>query len=361
VTSIDDLPTPALLLDRRVLQANVGRLAGLYGAAGIRHRPHIKTTKCLQVARLQRAAGVIGFTCQTRAEVELLLSDGVTDLLWAQQPVGEHRIRYAVEANQQAQVICVVDSAEVAGPLSARAVADGTTVPVVLEIDTGQGRCGVEPGRAAELADRVAGLPGLRLLGVMTHEGHVSGGAPDLTEIRRRGTDAGAALVGVADALRERGHAAGIVSVGSTPGADSAPFVPGITEARAGTYAFCDANQLALGTCVQADCALTVLTTVVSNQGREYAVVDAGLKALSGDPSVTGQGYGLPVTRDDLTLPVANEEHGFLAGPGRHALKVGERLRILPNHACGAVNMWSSYWVVDGDQVLDQWPIQARY
>jgi D-serine deaminase-like pyridoxal phosphate-dependent protein len=361
VTTIDDLETPALLLDAATMQGNIDHMARLYADARVRHRPHIKTTKCLEVARRQRAAGAIGFTCQTAAEVRLLLADGIDDLLWAQQPVGPSRVELAIEANRCSRVTCVVDSLEVAAPLSREAARRETTVPVVIEVDTGQGRCGVLAASADELAAAIERLPGLRLRGVMTHEGHVGAGAPARSEVRARGRQAGSLLAGVAARLRRQGHPIDVVSVGSTPAADSAPMVAAVTEARAGTYVFNDANQLRLGSCQLEECALTVLSTVVSNQGRDHVIIDAGLKAMSADPAATDGGYGIVLDRDGVEFPIANEEHGFLSGPARSGVSVGERLRILPNHACGTVNMWSSYWVVDGDDVVDRWQIGARY
>jgi D-serine deaminase-like pyridoxal phosphate-dependent protein len=361
MSSIDDLETPALLLDVSTMRRNVDRMARFYATAGVRHRPHVKTTKCLEMTRIQRDAGVIGFTCQTSAELKLLLGDGATNLLWAQQPVGPSRVKLAVAANRDAQVICVVDSVAVAAPLAACAEASGMQIPVLLEIDTGQGRCGVTAQNAPDLAARVADLGGLRLIGVMTHEGHLSRGQPSMAELHERGLEAGVTLADTAIALRKEGHAIEVVSVGSTPGATSAPLVPGVTEARAGTYVLNDANQVSLGTCGLDACALSILATVVSNHGREHAIIDAGLKAVSGDPAVGAGGYGKVLGTRDLHFPEANEEHGFICGTGRSALSVGDRIRIVPNHACGTVNMWSCYWVVDGDRVVDRWPIAARY
>ncbi len=359
---IRDLPTPALLADRTVLGGNIEAMAGLARTAGVALRPHFKTSKCLSVARRQLDHGAIGFTCSTPAEVDLLQSAGVNDLLWAHQPVGPAKVAFAITANTRGSVMVALDSIEAASPLAASAAEAAVRVPYLIEVDTGLGRAGVAPEHAVALAGELARLPHLVLRGVLTHEGHLAGYVGDRPGMERAGHQVGKTVVEVAEALTAAGHPCPIVSVGSTPGVSSAPFVPGVTEARPGTYVFYDANQVALG----ADpdrCALTVLTRVVSTQRGDTAIIDAGLKAMSSDPANTGNGFGTvrTTTGDHLEFRRANEEHGYLTGPGVSDLRVGDLLRIVPNHACGAVNMWSVLTVVDGDTAVEQWPIQARH
>jgi D-serine deaminase-like pyridoxal phosphate-dependent protein len=365
MSGLDGLPTPSLLVDMDRLEHNIARAAAAFAAAGVALRPHVKTSKCWEVARRQLDAGAIGFTCSTPAEVSWLQDHGVDDLFWAHLPVGPAKVDFAVAAARRGGLSVALDSVEAAGPLSAAAAAAGVTVPFLLEVNTGHARLGVDPRRATTTAAALAALPGLRLRGVFTHEGHISA-LPVRAELERAGTAAGALLVSVAEALRADGHDVEVVSVGSTPGATSAPYVPGVTEARPGTYVYHDANQLRLGSCTLDDCALTVLARVVSVQRDGRAITDAGTKAMSSDTiGVTGH-VGLvcdPAGRllTEVDFAEANEEHGFLLDAGTPRLRVGDMVRVVPNHACGTTNMWSHVTAVRGGDVVARWPISARH
>ena len=356
------LPTPALLVDLDRLERNIAAMAGAFAAAGVALRPHIKTSKCWEVARRQLAAGAIGFTCSTAAEVAWLLSRGVTDLLWAHIPIGPRKVAFVVDAIAQhgGGLSVSLDSVEAARPLSAAASAAGITVPFVLEVNTGHARLGVEPSAAVATASAIAALPGLRLRGVLTHEGHISALA-DRSALEQAGSAAGALLVSIASDLRTAGFPIEVVSVGSTPGATSAPFVPGVTEGRPGTYVYFDGNQTRLGSSTLDQCAQTVLATVASVQRAGRPIIDAGIKAMSSDAIAAAGGVGLVLDRPDVTFPEANEEHGFLLDGGAVPLTVGDLVRLVPNHACGTTNMWSHLYAVRGDVAVERWEISARY
>ncbi|PRX97783.1 alanine racemase [Allonocardiopsis opalescens] len=364
----DGLMTPALLVDRGRLAANVAEMAERTAARGVALRPHVKTSKSLDVARAQLAAGAIGFTCSTPAEVRLLQDAGIGGLVWAHQPVGPAKLAFAVAAARRGGLTVTVDSVEVAAPLGEALAEAGTSLPVLIEVDTGLGRTGADPGDVLALAEALTRWPALRLCGVLTHEGQLYAHAGDRAGLERAGRRAGEVMAGLGERLRAAGHPAGIVSVGSTPGATSTPFVPGVTETRAGTYVYYDANQVALGSVPLERCALTVLATVVSTRRRGTAIIDAGLKAMSSDRSVTGEGFGAVLAPtpgggplDGVAFTAANEEHGFLTGPGTARLTVGDRVRIVPNHACTTVNMWSEAQVLDGAEVVARWRISARH
>lgn len=354
--NLDQLATPVLLVDNSRLDANIGEMAARL--AGVAVRPHFKTSKCLAVARRQLAAGAIGFTCATMAEARALLDAGVPDVLWAHPPVGPAKVDFAVAAAAEGRLTIALDSVDAAAPLA------GFRIPYFLEIDTGLGRMGVTPSQAVDTAAQLAALGPLELRGVMTQEGHV---AAHMGEARNAaGRQAGEALVSAATALRAAGFACPVVSVGSTPGADSSPFVDGVTEARPGTYIYYDHNQITVGTSTLDQCALTVLTRVISTQRADRVILDAGLKAMSNDPSATGAGLGVVCSPGMTPLPdiefsSAHEEHGFLTGPGISRLAVGDMLRIVPNHACGTVNMFSQVYVVESERTLESWPIVARH
>jgi D-serine deaminase-like pyridoxal phosphate-dependent protein len=352
-----ELATPALLVDVDRLEANIKAMAG---SVAVALRPHVKTSKCWEVVRRQLDAGAAGLTCSTAAEVVWLRDRGVTNLLWANVPVGPDRVAVAVATPG---LTVALDSVEAALPLSAAAVAAGVTVPFLLEVNTGHARLGVEPDGAVATAAGITALPGLRLRGVLTHEGHIAAAA-DRMALEQAGSAAGERLVAVAASLRDAGHTVEVVSVGSTPGATSAPFVEGVTEARPGTYVYYDANQVRLGSCAIDRCALTVLARVVSVQRGGRAIIDAGVKAMSSDTIAAAGSVGVVTGPDGVPLPgvtfaEANEEHGFLLHDRDFA--VGDLVRIVPNHACGTTNMWSHAYAVRGTEVLTEWPISARY
>lgn len=363
---IEELPTPAVLIDLPTLRGNISRMAKLATGFGVELRPHWKTTKCAEVARLQLAAGAVGLTAATAGEVEALVGAGFEDVFWAYPPVGPHRIRTAIDAARRARLIVGLDSVASAEPLAQAAVASGIEIEVRLEVDSGLGRSGVAPETAVAVAGAIATLPGLRLEGVFTHEGQVQGVGADPRRRIEVGTRAGQCVVQVADAIRTAGLTLTSVSVGSTAGSRSAPTVSGVTEARPGTYAYGDQNQVAIGTIDPSETAMTVLSRVVSVERGDPVMVDAGIKAMSSDGSMHGDGrIGTLVAVNGVErdgagkLSTGHEEHGFLTGAGR--LQVGDLLRIRPNHACGLTNMHTQVFAVEDGVVNEVWPVLGRH
>ena len=366
---LDQLATPALLVDRDRLEQNISRMAAALDSAGVSLRPHVKTSKCWPVAQRQLETGAIGFTCSTPAEVSWLLGHGVEDLFWAHLPVGPAKVDFAVRAAETGRVTIELDSLEVGLPVSAAAADRGVAVPYLLEVNTGQGRTGVDADQVIDVLDRLRALPGLNCRGITTHEGQLTG-VLDPAERGVVGADVGTRMARLAEQLRLGGHQIDIVSVGSTPGAASAPLAGGVTEARPGTYVYYDGTQLRLGSAALNQCALTVLARVVNRSRDGRAIIDAGTKAMSMDAVANLGGLGLVCDLHLDPLPgvgfgEGNEEHGYLTGPGTAALAVGDLVRIVPNHACGTTNMWSRLHVVDegGEHpgVSEIWPIEARH
>lgn len=357
--TLEALETPALLVDVDRLERNVAAMAERATAAGVALRPHVKTSKMRPVIRRQRAAGAVGFTCATPAEARLLLDEGVRSILWAHQAVGEAKLRFAVEANRAAEVLVAVDGLEVADALGRVAAEAGIEVPVVLEVDTGLGRAGVAPDAVGVVAAALLRVGAIQLAGVFTHEGHIAAHIGDRDAIGRAARDAVGALAQAGRTLAGLGVADPIVSAGSTPGAILAAAADGLTELRPGTYVFFDGNQVALGSATWDECAVTILARVVSRPRPHRAIVDAGLKAMSSDASNHGGGFGRPLGID-ARFPSAFEEHGVLEGAGAGALGVGDLVRIVPNHVCGAVNMWSRAFAVRDSTVVEEWPVEGR-
>ena len=347
-----DLPTPALLLDLDRLEANLRRMAERARRLGVALRPHIKTHKCIEIARRQVAAGGRGLTVSTMHEARVFADHGFSDLTWA-FPLVPNRLDEAVELADRIDLGLVIDSPE------ALAALEGTGRPlrVLIKVDCGYHRAGVDPEgpQALDLARRLDGSPRLVFGGLLTHSGHAY--KEDRLAVARQERDV---MVRCAERLRAAGLRVPLVSVGSTPAMTAVDHLDGVDEARPGNYALFDHTQARLGSCRVADCALTVLTSVVSRPaGAGHAIVDAGALAMSQDPGF-GEGFG-SVFADyasgsldpDLRLVSLSQEHGFLDGRPR----LGDRLRVLPNHSCLTVAQFDEYQVVRGDRLVDRWKI----
>jgi D-serine deaminase-like pyridoxal phosphate-dependent protein len=356
---VDDLSTPAVLVDLDVLERNIGRMAARAREAGVRLRPHAKTHKCPAIARLQRAAGAWGLSVAKVSEAEVFAAAGFDDLFVAYPAVGEDKGRRLLALADRVRLAVGVDSVEGAETLVRPFRDAGRRLDVMLKVDVGYGRVGVTPDRVVAVARELAGMTGPVLRGVFTHAGH------GYAEETKEGVDGiarqeGERLAGAAAALREAGLPVEEVSVGSTPTAARAMGVPGVTECRPGNYVFHDASQVDLGTCAIEDCALTIVATVVSVPAPDRAVVDAGSKTLSSDPlRPRAGGYGRLLGRESR-IEKLSEEHGVIAVSPGESFRVGERVRIVPNHACVVANLHDRLMGVTGDRVEAVLEVTAR-
>ncbi|HUL79108.1 MAG TPA: alanine racemase [Vicinamibacteria bacterium] len=356
---IDSLATPAVLVDLDILERNIARMAARAREAGVRLRPHAKTHKCPEIGRLQRAAGAWGLTVAKVGEAEVFADAGFDDLFVAYPVVGEDKGRRLLALADRVRLAVGADSVEGARTLAAPFHEAGRTLDVLLKVDAGYGRVGVVPERALPVATEIASLAGLRLRGVFTHAGH-GYLAETSAAVGEVAVAEGERLVATASDLRTAGLAVEEVSVGSTPTAARAMRVPGVTECRPGNYVFHDASQVELGTCGVEDCALTVLATVVSVPAPDRAVVDAGSKTLSSDPlRPRAGGHGRILGRASR-LEKLSEEHGVVAVAEGETFRVGERVRILPNHACVVANLHDRLVGTGGDRVEAVLPVAAR-
>jgi D-serine deaminase-like pyridoxal phosphate-dependent protein len=355
---LDELPTPALLLDLDRLERNLQTMAERCRRLGVALRPHLKTHKCVEVAERQRDLGADGVTVSTLYEAQVFADHGCTDITWA-FPVPLGRIAEARRLAERVTLRLFADGPEAVDALEAT----GFPFHVWLKIDCGYHRAGLNPSAPATiaLARRVARSATLRFDGLATHSGHAYNAVGceairPVAEMERRA---------VAD-LRERLAAEGIAvsaSVGSTPAMSCVEHLEGVQEARPGNYVFYDATQIALGACGPADPAVTVLASVVSSQpGAAHCVVDAGALALSKDADHPGPvptmgriygDYAAGDLRPDAYLTALSQEHGKVSTP----LPVGTRVRILPNHSCLTVACFDEYHVVRGATVVDRWRI----
>ncbi len=368
--SLEHLPTPTGLVDLPRLQANCLRMAERADRLGVRLRPHVKTHKTAEVARLQLAGRATSITVSTLAEARFFAERGFADVLYA-VPITPQRLPAALElARRLERFTLTLDHPRVAAAAAEAAASADLRLGVMLEVDCGAHRCGVDPAspEAVALAAQVAASPRLELRGLLTHAGHAYA-CPSLAEVAAVAGQEREVTVTLARALRQAGVGVGEVSVGSTPTICAVDHLTGVDEVRPGNYVFFDAFQAAMGSCGLEECAFTVLTTVVGcYPERRTLVVDAGALALSKDAGPTHLdphcGFGVVCGAADcsplpgLHLASLTQEHGTVRARTPQvaaAFPPGARLRIIPNHSCLAAACFDVYHVVDGDRVLDLW------
>jgi len=358
------LDTPALVLDLDKMEANIKEMAGIAREAGVKLRPHIKTHKSPYLARLQLEAGASGITAAKLGEAEVMAGAGITDIRIAYPICGEIKLARLRRLTENATVSCSLDSMEVARGISSVGQEMNRHFPVLLEINTGMDRCGALPGEEAlVLSRKIAALPGLDLVGILTHEGHLLSTERSLASLRQRAIEVAEKMVMTADLLRSNGIDIREISIGSTPAVRYNAGVPGITEIRPGTYIFNDLNEMMSGVATEDTCAVTVLVTVVSIPGDDRAIIDGGSKTFSSDTLAQHEkaGFGHIKGHPDIVLDHMNEEHGYLKlSDARRKLEIGQRLEIIPNHICPIPNLADKFYGVRRGVLAKEIPILAR-
>lgn len=373
--TIDDLETPALLLDRGLLEANIARMRDHLKRLGAPLRPHAKTAKSANVVRLALAGQPGGITVSTLKEAGYFFEHGVRDILYAVAVAPAKLAHVAALIRRGAAITLVLDNVATAQSVVRAAAAERVVFPVLIELDVDGHRSGVRPDSQVllDLGRVLAASPGVALRGVMTHAGD-SYNCRSAVELQRMAERERRGAVDAAVRLRAAGLPAPVVSVGSTPTALFAQGLDGVTEVRAGVYMFQDLVMAGLGVCSIDDIALSVLVTVIGHQAeRGWLITDGGWMALSRDrgtgSQAVDQGYGLVrdvegrALADDLIVKSANQEHGILARRDGGTLDVGRYpvgslLRVLPNHACATAAQHDAYRVVERGrrEILDTWP-----
>lgn len=368
MTDLGDLPTPSLLLDLPRLQRNIARMGKRIAGLGARMRPHVKTHKSIEVARLQAAAGMAGITVSTLAEARAFAAHGFDDITYA---VPIERGKFAAVTAMRAagtRLAVITDDLDVPGSLAEAARQAGVTIDTWVKVDCGYHRCGVDPEGPAlhALVQRIGERTHLRFAGLLAHAGHSykARGAAQLLAVARSERDV---MVAAAARLAAQGIGVPAVSIGSTPTATHVDHLEGVQEVRTGNYAFFDLMQVMIGSCVQDDCALSVLAAVVHrDRARGKVIVDAGAIALSKDTGiadrdgVTHFGHVSDLDGADLGLRVTSlsQEHGVIEvqdGALLDRLAVGTRVRVLANHSCLTAAQHAEYQVCEGTRVVDRW------
>lgn len=350
---VSDIATPALVLDVAALDRNIARMATFFSQGTCKLRPHFKAHKTPEIAKRQLAAGsCTGVTCATVGEAEIAAAF-CDDVLIANEIVTAAKSARVAALAQRVHVTTAVDSLAGLEVLSQAARAAGSRIGVLVDLDVGQGRCGVEPGEAAVvLAHRAAQSEGITLRGVMGYEGHLQP-VRDRTERESRARAAMNGLVRTADLLRSSGLPCEVVSAGGTGTYDISGRIEGITEIQAGSYALMDTDYAGVG--VPFETAFWVLGTVVSRPTRDRCVADCGHKSMTKD-------HGLPSVRgiDGATVTSLNDEHATIGIPPGSSVQIGDRVELLPSHIDPTINLHDVFYVVEEDRVIDVWPITGR-
>ncbi|MCY4170282.1 MAG: alanine racemase [Bacteroidetes bacterium] len=371
---IEDLPTPCVLIDQTRMEQNLSRVS--VRSSNVQIRPHTKTHKSIELAKRQESLGAEGITVAKVSEAEKFINHGFTDVRIAYPIVGTHQLESIVNLSDKAHISFCIDTIEGAQCASSLLSKSGVEIDVLIEIDTGYGRCGVlyDHDNVINIASRIQELDGLRLCGILTHEGNAYA-ANDLEHTMAEARDR---MLDVANRLHE---ALSIdpdsfeISMGSTPSIsvfknkNKGPFQ--ITELRPGNYIFNDLTQVMLGVCSLDECALTVLSTVVSHHrtsmGTERFILDAGRKVLTSDLVAGNQDYGCilynPRTRTahpHARITGLSEEHGWGAVQGGSTFTVGDKVQIIPNHACVVVNMVDLMYMVHESEILSTITVDTR-
>jgi D-serine deaminase-like pyridoxal phosphate-dependent protein len=356
-----ELSTPSLTIDLDILDRNLNRMASSCREQGVGLRPHIKTHKTPEVGRLQLDRGAVGLTVAKVGEAEVMVAAGLNDILIAFPIFGQQKLDRIATLARDRKILVSLDDDRTAQELSRAAIEKSATVGVLVEFDVGFHRCGLQPGpECVALARRIEKLPGLKFRGLMSFFGNVWG-----TEAERR-TESQQVAEQVhrsLEAFEKARMPVEIVSGGSTPSAQFAREILGLTEIRPGSYVYNDLNTFYQGACLLKDCATRVVTTVVSTAVPGRAIIDAGSKTLSSDAlgSGTRAGYGLVIEAPDAPLIRLNEEHGYLdITKSSRSFRVGDVLTVVPNHVCTCVNMHDEAFLLRNDEVLGSWRIAAR-
>ena len=371
--SLSDLPTPQVIVDRQRLLKNIDRIQAIADSSGLALRPHAKTHKSPVIARWQIDRGAAGICCAKIGEAEVFAAAGIADIRLA-YPINPSNAARLLKLMDRAAISIAVDHLTVAREWSEAMQRAGRVLDVLVKVDVGFHRCGIDP-QADPLAfiRSVASLPGLKLRGLLSHAGHAYHAASedDLRAIAQREAET---LAGIRTQAGASGIALDEISVGATPTLRFSAGQSGITELRPGNYVYFDRTQLALGAASLDDCALTVLATVVSKHpGR--IVLDCGSKTLTNDQArgiSAATGYGAVLAGESdaldyareidetLTIERLSEEHATVRVTGTTRLEPGDRVRVVPNHSCVVSNLVDVVRLVDGDTVIETLPVAAR-
>jgi len=371
--NLESLKTPSLVLDLDRVKRNARRMSERITQFGVDLRPHVKTHKSVEVARIQTEGHSGAVTVSTLAEARAFSEHGFSQITYA-IPIEPGKFSEAINLSRTCELSLITDDLDVPAQLNSAAKAENVHLNLFLKVDSGYHRCGVEPKTkdAIEIPRRISDASNLKFAGILTHAGHSyhCTSKAELLEMARHERDL---MASFGDTLRREVGEVPVVSIGSTPTITTVDHLEGINEARPGNYIFYDALQATLGSCSFDDCALTVLASVVHRDvTRQKVIIDAGAIALSKDRGpidlnpTCGYGRVLDLAGNDLNVTVRemSQEHGVMfAGDAKvfDQIKVGTRVRVLANHSCLTAAQHSYYNVLEGDSIVDRWQIHTGW
>jgi D-serine deaminase-like pyridoxal phosphate-dependent protein len=349
-----EIDTPALIVDINKLKHNLQKMADFFQGKSANVRPHFKTPKTVEIAKLQLKAGAKGITCAKVGEAEVLVEAGIKDILIANEIVGETKIKRLIKlVKKGAELKVAVDSEENITELSTLAEKAGVELGVLVDINVGLPRCGVAPEQAPKLGKLVARSKGLKLRGIMGYEGHIVL-VEDFSVREQECKKSMTKLLSAKELMEKEGLPVEIVSGGGTGTYNITGVFPGVTEVQAGSYCLMDLryDKLKLGF----EKALSIMATVVSRAFPPFVITDAGEKFMSIE-------FGMPelINVPGAKLAFLSEEHGHvLTDANTPQIKIGQKLEFYPSHVCTTINLNDRLWVVDGEKVIDCWKVAAR-
>ena len=356
-----ELDTPALLIDLDKMEANIQTMADYFSTVNAQLRPHVKTHKTPIISHKQIAAGAIGVTCAKLGEAETVIHAGIRDVLIANQIVGSQKIARLINLARHSEIMVAVDNPQNVQAIAEAAAAKGVTVRMLVEVNIGMNRCGVESGKPAlELANQIRQSPSLKFEGLMGYEGHTVA-KPDLKERDAAAREAIQRLIDAKHYLEKHGVEVSIMSGGGTGTFNITGSIPEMTEVQAGSYIFIDSTYGNVeGVGEHFDCSLSVLATVVSRPDPHRVIVDTGLKVLAKE-----FGIPQPIGITGMEMTGLSEEHGTLKTIGQGtdtnvSLAPGDKIEILPTHCCTTVNLHDRYYGIRNGIVESVWGIAAR-
>jgi len=357
---VSEIDTPALVVDLDILERNLRRVADYTKEHDLRLRPHTKTHKSTRIGKRQLESGAVGLTVAKVSEAEVMLGAEPADLLVAYPIIGRTKLERLMEVARRTRVTVALDSTFAARQLSDAARAAQVEIGVLAEVDVGLGRVGVSPGALLQLAQAIEKLPHLSFEGITFYPGQVK----DVDEAGLRAlAQVGELLHSILADFRAAGMEVKIVSGGSTPTLYHSHELAGLTEIRPGTYVYNDVNTVRSGGCAMEDCAASILATVVSTAHPGQMIVDGGSKTFSSDRLVNSSEvtFGHVVEAPGARFHKMNEEHGYVdITRAEREFSIGDRVHIVPNHICVAVNLHEQMYGVRGDTVEEIWKVEGR-
>lgn len=356
-----DIPTPAVLVDLDQVDRNIRKMVQENRQYGIAHRPHIKSHKCVELARRQIELGAHGITCAKLGEAEVMSAAGIMDILVAYPLIGQDKLlRLKALLEQGVRIRTLVNSVDGARGLSQMGEDLHHSIDVLIEIDGGINRGGLKPGAPAlAFAESIRELAGIQIVGILYYGGGL-GKDDNQDRIREKSLREQQDMLETAALLRDHGFDMTVLSGGSSFTSKNPDCLVGITETRAGNYIFNDVSQLAVGNVRPDECALTALVTVISRPDACSAIIDAGSKTLSSDLNAQRPGYGHVIEDPRIRITKLNEEHGFLQSDFEIDFAIGKKISIIPNHACVLPNLADALYGMRGEQLERMLTVDAR-